>query len=413
MSIQWESGRRLLLRAGLGLAAAPALRGAAFAQPAGPPEPLLIFVFLRGGMDGLHFLSPADDAHFAAQRPPELRSLAEGGEAGHRLDASAAVDFRLHRAAGGLARIWAEGRMAIWPAAGVPEQTRSHFDAQRLMGFGDGRTTRSSTADRQGWLARWIGGADGDFRGLAAQNRLTQELAGAPAAQAYFNLDGGVPMPGGAFGAGMLRALYAEAPGRAAQAGRDTLAGMASIDAMLPRDGAGRVLAYQPERGVDYGGGWGLGRSLRTVAQLAKAHPGLAVAALDWGNWDTHEHQAPRIRGEIATLSEGLAALDADLAGLPRPWRVLVASEFGRRLRSNRSGGTDHGRAGTIFSFRGPLPGTTGLGRHFGAWPGLAHGQLEDGVDLAVATDYRLVFDHVLRDLAPHRPSPFAELRTG
>ena len=56
-------GRRALLRAGLATAALPGLRGLAFAEPAGAP-PLLILVFLRGGMDALHFLSPADDAAF-------------------------------------------------------------------------------------------------------------------------------------------------------------------------------------------------------------------------------------------------------------------------------------------------------------------------------------------------------------
>jgi len=122
---------------------------------------------------------------------------------------------------------------------------------------------------------------------------------------------------------------------------------------------------------------------------------------VDLGGWDTHDGQAWRMTNLVRTLSRGLAALDADLSDLPRRWSVLVASEFGRRLRANANGGTDHGRAGTVMAFgRGG-----GLGGHFGAWPGLARDALEDGVDLRVAEDYRDVFRRVMRDLSPRAPA--------
>ena len=93
------------------------------------------------------------------------------------------------------------------------------------------------------------------------------------------------------------------------------------------------------------------------------------------------------------------------MAGLPRRWTVLVASEFGRRLRSNRSNGTDHGRAGVILAFGQGF----GLGRHFGDWPGLASDALDEGVDLRVASDSRTAFRTVIADLAPGAPSPFTQ----
>ena len=76
----------------------------------------------------------------------------------------------------------------------------------------------------------------------------------------------------------------------------------------------------------------------------------------------------------------------------------MVLTEFGRRVRANRSGGTDHGRAATLFAFGGPGFGPS---RHFGPWPGLAPDALEDGVDLRVATDYREVLKRVMGDLTP------------
>jgi uncharacterized protein (DUF1501 family) len=70
----------------------------------------------------------------------------------------------------------------------------------------------------------------------------------------------------------------------------------------------------------------------------------------------------------------------------------VVQSEFGRRLRSNESGGTDHGRAGAMMVLGPQARG----GRLLGRWPGLANGVLEEGADLAVTTDYRDVLAEIL-----------------
>jgi uncharacterized protein (DUF1501 family) len=400
--------RRALLRAGFAAATLPAVRGVALAQPGqgGAPAPLLVLVNLRGGMDGLHVLSPADDRNLVDKRPPELRTLTTGPEAGHRLDASGDIDFRLHPRAAGLARIWSEGRMAIWPAAGVPEATRSHFEAQELLGLGIGR--RSDGRPGRGWLAGWaqaLAGVNATPLGtLAAMGALPPELSGARGAVSVPGLAGGVAPPGGPFGARVLDALYRGGRGPAAEAGREALALLGGLDARLPRDGGGQILPYRAPAGVVYPNNE-FGRGLAVVAQLARLVPELGVATLDIGGWDMHESQPWRMRDVLGQLDDGLAALDADLLGSGRRWSVVMASEFGRRLRSNRSQGTDHGRAGLVMAF-----GDRGFGpkRGFGPWPGLAPDALEEGVDLRVVTDYREAVTRVLADLAPHAPRPFA-----
>jgi uncharacterized protein (DUF1501 family) len=412
-------GRRGLLRAGIAATALPGLRGMAFANPAASHEvPLLILVCLRGGMDGLHFLSPADDRDFVELRTPTLRTAAEGERAGERLDAVRGTDFRLHPEAAALAGIWREGRMAIWPAAGVPQPTRSHFEAQAIMGWGQGRSGESLA--RTGWLAAWAEATGGTAPviTLSGQDRTVAELIGGRRSLAVPTLGRGLEMPGGAFGETMLEALHAKAHGPVdkagvakagvAEAGRAALASLRGLNRLLPRNAAGQVQPYAPADGVDYGPSAEFGRGLATIAQVAKLQPGLTAAALDLGGWDTHDGQAGRFENRVRILNRGLAALDADLRELPRRWTVLVTSEFGRRLRANRSGGTDHGRAGTIFAFGGGGKRGFGLARQFGPWPGLAGDALEDGVDLRVATDYRDAFRQVVAELAPGAPVPFS-----
>jgi uncharacterized protein (DUF1501 family) len=393
--------RRALLRAGLAAAALPGLRGMAFADPAGAP-PLLVLVFLRGGMDGLHMLSPADDAAFVEMRVADLRTTAEGAAAGIRLDAHPGTDFRLHPAAAGLGEIWRDRRLAIWPAAGVPEPTRSHFEAQALMAGGRGH--RQDPRQAQGWLAAWTAALAGNAPGpaaIAAQGGLTPELTGLGRALALPSLAGGLGLPGGRLGAAALEALHAGGQDQVSRAVRAAIDDMRALDALLPREQGNRVAAYRPANGADYGAAGGFGAALATVAQAAKLHAGLVAAQVDLGGWDTHDGQSWRMANQLRMLSRGLVAFDADMADLPRRWTVLVASEFGRRLRANANGGTDHGRAGTVMAFgRGGA-----LGGHFGAWPGLSRDALEDGVDLRVAEDYRAVFRTVMRDLAGRAPA--------
>ena len=397
-------GRRSLLRAGIAAAALPALRSLAFAAEPGSGRGLLVHVFLGGGMDGLNFLSPADDADFNDLRAPGLRVLNSGDQAGARLDARPDVDFRLHPRAAPLAELWRDGRMAIWPACGVPQATRSHFEAQGIMGWGQGRSSdRRASA---GWLARWAEGVAGrgdngsNLLSLSAQNNTAANLMGARRSVSVLALDAGLRPPGGPFGEAMLTALHAEARGPAAEAGREALAALANLNRLVPN---------APPVPAAYAESAGFGRGLATIAQLARLNPDLTAASLALEGWDTHADQGGTFTEKVQTLVRGLMAFDADLRDLPRPWTVLVASEFGRRLRNNRSNGTDHGRAGTVFAISGGAGRRFGLARHFGAWPGLRPEALEEGVDLRVATDYRDAFRQVALELAPGAPPPFSQ----
>jgi len=185
---------------------------------------------------------------------------------------------------------------------------------------------------------------------------------------------GGFAPSGGPQVDDVLGRLYLAAPGDVGAAGRGALAAMRAIDARLPRDAQRKIVPYQAEQGVNYDLAGDLGRPLRTVAQLAKMEIGLEFAAVDIGGWDTHEYQAGRFRNAVERLSNGLSGFYADMARFHDRLVIVVLSEFGRRLRSNKSNGTDHGRAGVMAVLGGAVAG----GRMVGPWPGLAADRLDD-----------------------------------
>ena len=98
-----------------------------------------------------------------------------------------------------------------------------------------------------------------------------------------------------------------------------------------------------------------------------------------------------RFQNNVQRLSGGLGAFWNDIAAYHNRVTLVAYSEFGRRLRANKSGGTDHGRGGVMIIMGGGVKG----GRILGPWPGLGEAALEERVDLAVKTDYR----HVLTEL--------------
>jgi uncharacterized protein (DUF1501 family) len=210
------------------------------------------------------------------------------------------------------------------------------------------------------------------------------------------DLANGVGPPGGAQTGSVLRALYGGSSGgkdlAVATAGRVTLDAMSAIDAQLVRDPHGKYVAYQPQPGVNYDVAYELGRPLKTLAQLIKMDLGLQAATVDLGGWDTHEYQQGRFRNQVERLSQGLGAFYNDMARFQDRLVVVVVTEFGRRLRSNRSNGTDHGRGSVMMVLGGRVAG----GKIYGRWPGLKAEQLEEGVDLAVVNDYRQGLSEVL-----------------
>jgi uncharacterized protein (DUF1501 family) len=405
------------LAAASGLAPLPGLGRLLFAaEPQN--DRILVVLHLRGGCDGLNLLSPASDADFIAARNSDLRVLADGDEAGHLIVhvQDPRLEFRLHAAARALAELSDAKHLAFIHAAGLVDATRSHFVATDMIehGVADGASLNRTSA---GWLARAMETLPGvgSVRGVSTSSAPSGVWAGDARTISVADLANGVGPPGGAQTGKVLEGLYG-APGDAfaaadaltagdalaaggassaravASAGRITLEAMSAIDARLARDAHGKYALYAPLPGVNYDIAYELGRPLKTLAQLIKMDLGLQAATVDLGGWDTHEYQPGRFRNQVERLSQGLGAFYNDMARYQDRLVVVVVTEFGRRLRSNRSNGTDHGRGSVMMVLGGKVAG----GRICGRWPGLKSEQLEEGVDLAVVNDYRQSLTEVI-----------------
>src|SRR5438309_2274462 len=174
--------RRAMLRSGALVAAGsfmPDFARRALAEEQGGRK-ILVFLFLRGALDGLHAVTPYGEGRLAQLRPQLMvMDLIELGVPG----------FGLHPSLQGLMPFWKEGSLAIVHAVGSPDPTRSHFDAQDFLELG----TPGVKSTPDGWLARALRetviAERSPLDAIAVSPRLPRALQGGPEALAFASLD--------------------------------------------------------------------------------------------------------------------------------------------------------------------------------------------------------------------------------
>ena len=324
-----------------------------------------------------------------------MRILDSGDRAGLILpnNLSKELDFRLHHEAKPLQDLYNAGKLSIIHATGLTNGTRSHFEAQDLIERGVASLTQSHVST--GWLARYIKtqGMRGLITSTSATSAVSSSLSGESRALAIPDLtNGGLQVPGGIQASNLLRQLYSQDSTATHLAGQSALDSFAILDSKIPKQPDGKYAPYRADNNASYDSGGELSRGLQTIARLMKMDIGLSVACVDHGGWDTHESQPGRFNNQAGQLAHNLGAFYQDVARYQANLTVVVMSEFGRRLRSNRSQGTDHGHGGMMMVLGNTVRG----GQLLGQWPGLETEQLDRGVDLSVTTDYRSVISELL-----------------
>lgn len=377
--------RRIFLRHGalaiVGTAALPSflMRAAYGAESLGSRNKRLVVIFQRGAADGLNIVVPHAEASYYSMRP----SINIPRNAVLELDGF----FGLHPAMASLQPLWKQRHLAIVHAAGSPDPTRSHFDAQDFMESG----TPGLKATEDGWLNRAVHTLPAPdeksaFRAIALGPSLPRILAGSEPAVAINNINDfgvGGRNPSAAPIASTFEAMYEHSVDSVLHGtGQETFEAVKVLKSANPSK-------YTPAPGADYPRGR-FGESLKQLAQLIKANLGVQVAFADIGGWDHHVNEGST-QGQIANVlrefSQSLSAFWIDLGDSAEDTVVVTLSEFGRTARENGNRGTDHGHANVMFVMGGPVKGGTVYGR----WPGLEQSQLYEGRDLAVTTDFRRV----------------------
>ncbi len=386
--------RRLFLRNSAmvmaGVGTAPIwLERAAFAAQGTARKKVLVTIFQRGAADGLNIVVPHGEAEYYKLRPSI--AVARPGA-----DETAAINldgfFGLHPALEPLKPWWNEGHLAIIHAAGSPDPTRSHFDAQDYMESG----TPGWKTTSDGWLNRALPATAGNIspvRAVALGAALPRALRGRNSAVAVESLPSfGVR---DANAAAMLEAMYTQTGDQLlGGTGRETFEAMRLLQSL-------QKTPYQPEGNASYPRGR-LGSSLQQIAQLIKADVGLEVAFADLNGWDHHVNEPAQLANVLREFGGALAAFAQDLGPRLSDVVVVTMSEFGRTAKENGDRGTDHGHANVMFALGGDVKG----GKVYGEWPGLAAEQLYEGRDLAVTTDFRSVLSEAV---ARHMGNPQAD----
>ena len=379
------------------------------ANAAENPFDTVVMVFLRGGIDGLNLVTPIDgnDRSFYEEARPTLRIATTWDFAALPLTLASGVatGFGLHPSAVGLRDLWILGKLAIVQSCGMPTVvTRSHFDAQAYLDQGMPGNLNLST----GWMTRaWqthpTGGPASAMPLLAVASRQPNNMRGSTQSLSMpspgdFALTSGAPqwqayrtgMPAGTKGVTETMASL--------------WAGQTGVEVSGLRADASMKLIAQQGYTTTLPVTWPtttFSRQLWTVAQSVRFNLGLRYAAIDLGGWDTHESQGTAGTGfnlyqnKIAELSQALTAFYNELNATGEMGRVtvIVQSEFGRRVRQNGSGGTDHGYGNPLLVIGGPVNGR----RLYGQWLGLDPQVLSPYFgDIPATTDFRRVFSELM-----------------
>jgi len=377
-----RSRRSFIKSAGLGFLALglpPSFLVRAAGAQQGNRGKVLIVVFQRGGMDGLNVVIPFKDRAYYTLRPSiAVAEPAAGEERAIDLDGY----FALHPALAPLKNIYDKGHLAIVHAAGSPDNTRSHFDAQDYMEIG----TPGIKSTPDGWLNRYLSEkrlSDSPFRGVAVSPQTPRMLTGTAPTLSLSSIEE-FRLRNQSMGT-KLQKLYTQSTDPLFRQGGnslfDAMARLRAIESKVPPS----LATYPVGR---------FGNGLKQIARLIKADVGLEIAFTEIEGWDTHVNEGGAtgiLANRLKEFGAGLAAFHLDLGDRLDDTVIVTMSEFGRTARENGNRGTDHGHANVMFVIGGRVRG----GKVYGRWPGLAQEVLYEGRDLDLTTDYRTVCSEV------------------
>ena len=362
---------------------------------------ILVVLQLAGGNDGLNTVIPMGNDEYRKSRPtigvPEASIL--------KLDPHTG----LHPSLSGLASAYQEGHLAVVQGVGYPNPNRSHFRSTEIWAT----AVDSNKSSNTGWIGRYFdnacSGCDASV-GIAMASQMPQALtASVPKGVLYQGGGGGGKKKnkkGGGAKAEADGSMMMEEDDDAGQAGGSigmlngpgNLGKLSALDFLERTEMDAKVSQQEiaqasgkAKNSVPYPT-TRLGQNFAMVSRLIAGGMPTRIYYLSLGGFDTHTQQAGAHERLLKEMGDAVAAFLSDLKAQGNLGRVslMTFSEFGRRVKENASGGTDHGAAAPMFLAGGGIK--SGL---LGKMPSLAPQDLFDG-DVKYNTDFRSVYATVL-----------------
>ncbi len=325
---------------------------------------VLVVVQLDGGNDALNTVVPHADPNYAKLRPTlriRTRDLVRLSDT-----------LGLHPSLKPLETLLQDGQLAVIPGVGYPNPNRSHFESMAIW-----QTARFDPEVGYGWLGRALDPLAGTSYALSGS------VPGALRGRRSTALSLGRPEE-------MLLAEPAALERDATSHNPDDLLAFVCRQAVDARTASRQLAHVAGGHDTARYPSTGLGERLNLAARLLKSDLGARVFYTTQSGFDTHAAQEDTHSGLLSEFAGAVAAFFEDLraARLSERVALLAFSEFGRTIRENGSGGTDHGTAGVVFlagpdvrdGIAGNMPSLTDLG---------------DG-EPRMTTDFRRIYSSVL-----------------
>jgi uncharacterized protein (DUF1501 family) len=341
---------------------------------------ILVVIQLSGGNDGLNTVIPYRNDIYYRERPvlaierPNVIAIND--------------EIGLNPALESLRNLYDDGRVRIINNVGYPNPDRSHFRSMDIWQT----ASKSSEYLNTGWLGRYL---DAQCRENGAKPYHMLEIDDTLS----------LAMKGdSANGLAMLnpRKLYSQAK----------LADLKKLVKANEKQGASGTVDYlyktiidtessayylhekvkvQPASNIYPNSE--LAKNLKTISELINSGVTTSVYYVSLSGFDTHVNQKNQQERLLKQYSEGISAFVTDLKKNGQLDRTLILtfSEFGRRVKQNASGGTDHGTANNVFLIGGPPRNSV----VYNEAPDLS--DLDSG-DLRFSVDFRNIYASLLKD---------------
>lgn len=337
---------------------------------------ILVVVQLSGGNDGLNTIIPYENDLYYQNRPALGIPKAEVLTLSDQLGFNPAMEA--------LRTLYDDGLMTIINSVGYPNPDRSHFRSMDIWHTASSSSEYLST----GWLGRYLDnqchGCELPYHAIEVDDSLSLALKGRE--KNGFAVSNPKQLQRTA-GNKLLKAIAQQQKHHeeenVAYLYKTMIDTQSSADYLFQQSKVYQSKEEYPKTAF--------GKNLKQIAELITADTDTKVYYVSLTGFDTHANQKNQQARLLKQYAEGMKAFVADLKknGLMNDTLIMTFSEFGRRVKQNASGGTDHGTANNLFLIGGQLhqPG------FYNEAPNLL--DLDKG-DLKYQIDFRNVYATIL-----------------